>query len=140
LETYAIRRNVMHGNFGILVLGHGSKLTHNKDIIEATAEMLAKKVDGAVVRTAYLNMNTPTVEEGLMSFKDTTVDRVYVLPLFLAHGVHTLEDIPEILGLKDGENRTVYVHGDWNVEVIYTQPLGSDECIANLAYKRLTEA
>ena len=67
----------MHGNFGVLVLGHGSTLTHNKEIIEATAAMPAKKLDGAVVKTAYLNMDTPTVEEGLTSFKDTTVDRVY---------------------------------------------------------------
>jgi len=130
----------MHGNFGVLVLGHGSKLTYNKDIIEATADMLAKKVDGAVVRTAYLNMDTPTVEEGLSSFKDTTVDRVYVLPLFLAHGVHTLKDIPELLGLKEGEHRTTYALGDRNVEIIYAQPLGPDQCIADLAYKRLTEA
>ena len=130
----------MHGNFGVLVLGHGSKLTYNKDIIETTADMLAKKVDGAVVRTAYLNMDTPTVEEGLTSFKDTTVDRVYVLPLFLAHGVHTLKDIPELLGLKEGEHRTTSALGDWNVEIIYAQPLGPDQCIADLAYKRLTEA
>jgi len=84
--------------------------------------MLAKKVDGTVVRTAYLNMDTPTVEEGLMSFKDTTVDRVYVLPLFLAHGVHTLKDIPELLGLKEGEHRTTYALGDRNVEIIYACP------------------
>jgi len=130
----------MHGNFGVLVLGHGSTLTHNKEIIEATAALLAKKLDGAVVKTAYLNMDTPTVEEGLASFKDTTVDRVYVLPLFLAHGVHTLKDIPELLGLKEGENRTLYALGDWNIEIIYAQPLGPDQCIADLAYKRLTEA
>ena len=130
----------MHGNFGVLVLGHGSTLTYNKAIIEATADTLAKKLDGVVVKTAYLNMDTPTVEEGLMSFKDTTVDRVYVLPLFLAHGVHTLKDIPELLGLKEGENRTLYALGDWNIEIIYAQPLGPDPCIADLAYKRLTEA
>jgi len=130
----------MHGNFGVLVLGHGSTHTHNKEIIEATAAMLAKKLDGAVVKTAYLNMDTPTVEEGLASFKDTTVDRVYVLPLFLAHGVHTLKDIPELLGLEEGENHTLYALGDWNIEIIYAQPLGPDQCIADLAYKRLTEA
>jgi len=130
----------MHGNFGVLVLGHGSTLTYNKAIIEATADMLAKKLDGVVVKTAYLNMDTPTVEEGLMSFKDTTVDRIYVLPLFLAHGVHTLKDIPELLGLKEGENRTLYALDDWNIEIIYAQPLGPDPCIADLAYKRLTEA
>ena len=74
------------------------------------------------------------------AYKHTTVDRVYVLPLFLAHGVHTLKDIPELLGLKEGEHRTTSALGDCNVEIIYAQPLGPDQCIDDLAYKRLTEA
>jgi len=130
----------MHGNFGVLVLGHGSKLTYNKDMIDAMADMLAKKIDGAMVRTAFLNMDVPTVEEGLISFRDAAVDRIYAIPLFLAHGVYTLKDIPGQLGLKEGENRIMYRLDDRNIELVYVQPLGHDQCIADLAYKRLTEA
>jgi len=32
----------MEENFGVLVLGHGSKLTYNKNTVEAVANMLAE--------------------------------------------------------------------------------------------------
>lgn len=130
----------MQETFGVLVLGHGSKLTFNKDTVEAVAAMLAEKLDGAPVKTAYLNLDTPTVEEGLKSFATLDIDKLYVLPLFLAHGTHTLKDIPEILGLKDGHKTTTHALGNREIEIIYTEPLGVDPCIADLAFKRLKEA
>ncbi|MDD1725848.1 MAG: sirohydrochlorin nickelochelatase, partial [Euryarchaeota archaeon] len=68
------------------------------------------------------------------------VKTLYVLPLFLAHGVHTLQDIPEILGLTEGQRRTTHSFDDRTVDVIYAEPLGIDPCIADLAFKRLQEA
>ncbi len=62
------------------------------------------------------------------------------LPLFLAHGTHTLKDIPQILGLEDGHKTTTYALGNKAVKVVYTEPLGVDPCIADLAFKRLKEA
>ena len=130
----------MQETFGVLVLGHGSKLSYNKDTVEAVAAMIAERLNGATVKTAYLNMNSPTVEEGLRSFATTEIDKVYVLPLFLAHGTHTLKDIPRILGLEDGQHTTTYALGSKDIEIVYVEPLGIDPCIAELAYKRLREA
>ncbi len=130
----------MNKTFGVLVLGHGSNLTFNKDTVETVAAMLAKRLDGVPVKTAYLNIDTPTVEEGLKSFEGDDVDTLYVLPLFLAHGTHTLKDIPQILGLNDGHKTTKYSLGNREIDVIYTEPLGADPCIADLAFKRLKEA
>ena len=130
----------MEENFGVLVLGHGSKLTHNKSTVEAVANMLAEMMTDAIIKTAYLNMDSPTVEEGIESFASTDVKTLYVLPLFLAHGTHTLKDIPEILGLTDGQRRTTHSFDDRSIEVIYAEPLGVDPCIADLALKRLNEA
>ena len=127
-------------NFGVLVLGHGSKLTYNKHTVEAVATMLAERMTDAIIKTAYLNMDSPTVEEGVESFAETDVTTLYVLPLFLAHGTHTLKDIPEILGLADGQRRTTHSFGDRSIDVVYAEPLGIDPCIADLAYKRLKEA
>ncbi len=130
----------MQETFGVLVLGHGSNLTFNKDTVETVAAMLAEKLDGAPVKTAYLNIDTPNVEEGLQSFADADIDTLYVLPLFLAHGTHTLKDIPQILGLEDGQKMTTYTLGNRAIKVVYTEPLGVDPCIADLAFKRLKEA
>jgi len=130
----------MQENFGVLVLGHGSKLTYNKHTVEAVATMLAEKMTDAIIKTAYLNMDRPTVEEGIQSFAETDVMTLYVLPLFLAHGTHTLKDIPEILGLSDGQRRTTHSFGKRSIDIVYAEPLGIDACIADLAHKRLKEA
>jgi sirohydrochlorin cobalto/nickelchelatase len=130
----------MQENFGVLVLGHGSKLTYNKHTVEAVATMLAERMTEAIIKTAYLNMDRPTVEEGIESFAETGVTTLYVLPLFLAHGTHTLKDIPEILRLSDGQRRTTRSFGDRKVDIVYAEPLGVDPCIADLAHKRLREA
>jgi sirohydrochlorin ferrochelatase len=130
----------MRDNCGVLILGHGSKLTFNKNTVQAVAAMLAEKMTNVTVKTAYLNMDHPTIEEGLANFARTDVTTLYVLPLFLAHGTHTLKDIPEVLGLSNGQRRTTLSLGDRSVNIVYAEPLGIDPCIADLALKRLQEA
>jgi sirohydrochlorin cobaltochelatase len=130
----------MQANSGVLVLGHGSNLTYNKTTVEAVAAMLAERMPETIIKTAYLNMDRPTVQEGIESFADTHVTTLYVLPLFLAHGTHTLKDIPEILGLSDGQKRTTFPLGERDINIVYAEPLGVDRCIADLAHKRLREA
>jgi sirohydrochlorin cobaltochelatase len=130
----------MQENCGVLILGHGSKLTYNKKTVEAVAEMLAERMTDVTVKTAYLNIDRPTIEEGLANFAKTNVTTLYVLPLFLAHGTHTLKDIPEVLGLSNGQRRTTLPLGDRSVDIVYAEPLGIDACIADLAHKRLQEA
>ena len=76
-------------------------------------------------------------------------------PVFLAHGVHTTEDIPRILGLKnddnyDGDHGHGHGHGhsheeeDVNIEfegeIIYTEPFGADKRIADIIKDRVNDA
>jgi sirohydrochlorin ferrochelatase len=124
---------------GILVLGHGSSLPYNRELVEALAKMISKSHSGPV-KTAYLNMNEPHIPEGLESFSGLNVNRIVALPLFLAHGVHTREDIPRELGVSEQSRKGVIKLDGRDVEVICAEPLGVDECIATLAYKRAGEA
>jgi sirohydrochlorin cobalto/nickelchelatase len=124
---------------GILVLGHGSSLPYNRELVESLAQMISRDISGPV-RTAYLNMNHPNIQEGLKSFAGTNVKKIVALPLFLAHGVHTREDIPKELGVDPQKRRGTLTIGGEEVEVICAEPLGVDECIAALACKRAEEA
>jgi sirohydrochlorin cobaltochelatase len=102
--------------------------------------LIAKKYKNIVVRTGFMNMNTPTMKEGLDAFKGTGVSKIIAVPIFLAHGVHTMEDIPRILGIsRDSRETTIKLDGK-NVKLIYSEPLGADELVAELAYKRAQEA
>ncbi len=125
---------------GILALGHGSKLPYNKDVVTGVAELIAGKYKNVVVRTGFMNMNNPTMKEGLDAFKGTGVTKIVAVPIFLAHGVHTTEDIPQILGVSRESRKTKIKLDGRDVTLIYSEPLGADELIADLAFKRATEA
>ena len=130
----------MNEKIGILALGHGSKHPHNKEVVTGVADIIAKKYKNIVVRTGFMNMNTPTMKEGLDAFKGTGVSTIVAVPIFLAHGVHTMEDIPQILGIsKDSRKTTIKLDGK-NVTLVYSEPLGTDELIAEVAFKRAKEA
>ena len=124
---------------GILVLGHGSSLPYNKELVESLANLIGKNHSGPV-KTAYLNMNHPNIPEGLNEFAGTGVSKIVALPLFLAHGVHTRQDIPNEMGIDPQKRRGILKIGGKDVEVICAEPLGVDECIAMLACKRAEEA
>jgi len=130
----------MSGKIGILAVGHGSKLPYNKDVITGVASLIATKYRDVVVRTGFMNMNRPTMKEGLESFKGTGVTTIVACPIFLAHGVHTTEDIPETLGVSRDRRKTTIKLDGRDVTLVYSEPLGADELIADLAFKRSKEA
>jgi len=127
------------GDVGILILGHGSTKPYNKQMAEAYAEMISKTHDGPV-RTAFLNMDEPNIEAGLASFQETDVNTIIALPIFLAHGVHTMEDIPKELGVDPELRKGNCKLNGREVEIRCSEPLGVDEAVAKLAYRRAMEA
>lgn len=130
----------MTEKIGILALGHGSRHPHNKEVVSGVAELIAKKYKNVVVRIGFMNMNTPTMKEGLDGFKGTGVSKIVAVPIFLAHGVHTMEDIPQILGISKESRKTMIKLDGKDVALIYSEPLGVDELVAELAFKRVNEA
>ena len=122
--------------FGLLVVGHGSSQPYNEQLIREVADLLSQKIPGAVTRIGFMNINKPTIKDGLDSFKGTGVKRIVVFPLFLAKGVHTTEDVPGLIGLAEGQKRTTYNGFD----IVYADPLGADDLIAELSARRVREA
>ena len=130
----------MTEKIGILALGHGSRLPYNKNVISGVADLIAEKYENTVVRIGFMNMDDPNMDEGLNAFKGTGVSTIVAVPIFLAHGVHTTEDIPQILGIsKEKRSTTIQLNGN-DVALVYAEPLGADQLIADLAYKRALEA
>lgn len=130
----------MSEKIGILALGHGSRHPHNKDVVSGVADLIAKKYKNVVVRIGFMNMNSPTMKEGLEAFKGTGVSTIVAVPIFLAHGVHTMEDIPQILGISRDSRKTNIKLDGKNVTLVYSDPLGIDDLVAELAFKRAQEA
>ncbi|KAF1073839.1 sirohydrochlorin nickelochelatase [Methanogenium sp. MK-MG] len=118
---------------GFLLVGHGSKKQYNKELIETTADLIAAKEDRFLVKSGFMSINEPSVQEILDEFKTADIEKLVVVPLFLAKGIHILVDIPEILGLEEGTNSgTFALANGTEIPLLYAQPIGSNPMLAEL--------
>jgi len=120
---------------GMLLVGHGSKLPHNKELIEATADMIRKQSSEFVVKTGFMSMNSPSIEEQLEEFRKEDLELLVVVPLFLARGMHINRDIPAILGLEEGQKQGTFALNGKHIPLLYADPIGSDPLLADLMLK-----
>jgi len=125
---------------GLLLVGHGSSLPYNKQLVEDTARLVSRKDPGYIVKCAFMNMNIPTINEALEEFRKEDIDTVIVVPLFLARGVHINKDIPEVLGLPDGSYKGSFQKNGSTIPLIYAEPIGSDPLLAELMLKNAARA
>lgn len=130
----------MSGKIGILAIGHGSRLPYNNQVVTEISDMISKKHPEYIVKAGFMELSNPTVEEALLSFQGTNVDKIVAVPVFLAAGVHIKSDIPKILKLDPQTNKGKINMNGKEVEILYGKPLGSDELIADLIFKRAQEA
>ena len=120
---------------GILLVGHGSKLPFNKELVEETAALIARDYPDFVVKCGFMNMNSPSIEDSLNEFRKEPIDVLVIVPLFLAKGVHILKDIPGILGLPEGEKQGQFALNGKTIPLLYADPIGSDPLLADLMVK-----
>jgi sirohydrochlorin cobaltochelatase len=112
----------------------------NKQLVEDTARLVSQKDPGYIVKCAFMNMNTPTIQEALEEFRKEDIDTVIVVPLFLARGVHINRDIPQVLGLPEGSYRGSLLKNGSEIPLIYADPIGSDPLLAELMLKNAARA
>jgi len=126
---------------GLLLIGHGSRLNYNKELVTATAELMDEKTDEYLLRSCFMENSSPSVLEGIDSMKKEDIDLLVVVPLFLAKGVHVLHDIPELLGLKSGESRGNFILEDGKeIPLVYADPIGKDPLLAEIMLKNAKTA
>ncbi len=121
---------------GLIIIGHGSKLPHNRETLEKLADMLKKQSKFNIVEIAFMTRNKPEIPDVIEKVAKQGITKIVLIPTFLAHGVHTKQEIPEILKLKQ-EKSALKAQG---VEIIYGEPLGSDERIAEIIEEKALKA
>ncbi len=146
---------------GILIVGHGSKLPYNKEVVSEIAEKLDKKMDNVVER-GFMELVLPNIPQQVDKLKEQGMERIIVVPAFLAHGVHTKVDIPTILKLphehigldhshthhhhhhhhhhgEDEEREAKSDLIDFDGEVIFLDPFEADDKVVDIVENRITE-
>ena len=134
---------------GILLVGHGSRLPYGKDVVSQLAEMYKENSD-YLVEVGFMNISKPSIPSALNKLAKEGAEKIIVTPVFLAHGVHTKQDIPHILGLDEGPEHS-HDHGhshheeekeeiEFKGEIIYTEPLGADARLVDIIKDRVASA
>jgi precorrin-8X/cobalt-precorrin-8 methylmutase len=121
---------------GLILIGHGSKLPHNRENLEKLADMLRNRARFPIVEIAFMVRNIPTVPEAIDAIAKQGISKIVLVPAFLAAGIHTTQDIPELIGVKEKEPQLKQA----GIELIYGEPIGSDERIAEILEEKALKA
>jgi len=121
---------------GLIIIGHGSKLPHNRENLEKLADILRKRAAFQTVEISFMVRNKPTIPEAIESLAKKGVTKIVLIPAFLAPGVHTTREIPEMIEMKEKEP----LLKERGIELVYGEPLGSDERIAEIIEEKALKA
>jgi precorrin-8X/cobalt-precorrin-8 methylmutase len=121
---------------GLIIIGHGSKLPHNRENLEKLAEILRKRSKFKTIEISFMVRNKPTIPEAIENLAKKGVSKIVLIPAFIAPGVHTTREIPELIELKEKEPFLK----ERGIELVYGEPLGSDERIAEIIEEKALKA
>ena len=119
----------------ILLVGHGSpekEADSTGFVAERVHEMLHPSCSKNCVRAAYLQFMDPGLPEAIKNAVSDGADKIIIHPFLLSSGFHVTKNIPEIIK----EVRSLYR----NVDIIYTEPLGSHDKLAEVVVERIKES
>ncbi|HLN88564.1 MAG TPA: precorrin-8X methylmutase, partial [Candidatus Binatia bacterium] len=114
----------------------GSKLPHNRENLEKLADMLRSRSKFKTIEIAFMIRNTPTIAEAIDAIAKKGVSKIVLVPAFLAPGVHTTQEIPELIGVKEKQLHLKAL----GIELVYGDPIGSDERIADILEEKALKA
>ena len=128
-----VARGVDLARAALLVLGHGTPLdTRSSEAVEAQVEAIRARGIFADVHGAF--METPPKIEDWREI--TSCREVIAVPFFIADGLHSDEDIPELLGIPGGggaeerERKNPYLLD--GRRLFYSRAVGTDPGMAEV--------
>ena len=121
----------------VLLIGHGSRLPYNKEMADMHAGLLRDK--GYDVYTAFNEFSDPTIEDAMRAIVENGIEEIVALPLFIASGRHTEQDIPPKLGIPGGYGTKQSTKYGRKVMVHYNEPFGDDRGVTRVLLNRLEE-
>jgi len=133
--------SILTSSAGLVLVGHGSEFGSYKETVEQLASIIRRHSHFRTVKVGFMEITSPTIHDALSSAVDEGAEKLIVVPVLLAESRHTMRDIPELLGMQNGQNRgTLSFKGRTDVEVAYCKPIGPDRRLADIILDRADEA
>lgn len=123
-------------NTACIVIGHGSKLPYNKEVIMENAKRLSE-MGIPNVYYAFNELNEPKIEDVLDKAIADGADEIIALPLFISEGDHLKNDIPPKIHLMDGIRETTFRYSGRMINVKYAEPVGKDPRLTELFAEKI---
>ncbi|AIJ06099.1 sirohydrochlorin cobaltochelatase [Methanocaldococcus bathoardescens] len=141
----------------LVLVGHGSRLPYSKELLVKLAEKVKEKNIFPIVEIGLMEFNEPTIPQAVKKAIEQGAKKIIVVPVFLAHGIHTTRDIPRLLGLINDDEEHEHHHHEHghghhhhhhhhhehekleipeDVEIIYREPIGADDRIVDIIIDR----
>lgn len=124
--------------FGLAVVGHGTRRNENSaKAVRYHADRIRAMDRFEEVRALYMD-ERPKIGDVT---EHVSTSNIVVVPLFVADGFHTREDIPEDLGLTDDFRTGYEVPSTVNERTLwYTGAVGTEPLLANVVLERAADA
>lgn len=141
LRTDRLRpeKEIVRMKTGVLVVGHGSKLEFNRDLVVNAAAKMEQMKEFGPVTAAFMQLNEPDIKTGIRTLVGKGAEVIYIQPCFLASGIHLTEDIPGEIGLEKGKTETTMEVDGKKIALRYCMPIGDDDRIAAILADRVRE-
>ena len=139
---------------GVLIVSHGSRLNYNKEFTTALFNKFEKTTDYPS-SFGFMELCGPSIPESIKALtSENDIDRLVVVPVFIAPGMHTTHDIPHILGLleeheHEHEHSHDHDHGhdhshdltpiEFEGEVLYPEPIMADDILIDILVDMVNE-
>ncbi|MEF8825292.1 MAG: CbiX/SirB N-terminal domain-containing protein [Halapricum sp.] len=122
----------------LAVIGHGTERNpKSADAVYEHVAALEERTDFAEVGAVFMD-EAPYVADVLDRFE---ADDIAVVPLFIADGFHTRDEIPELLGITDDPRSGYPVPGEVEGRRIwYASSVGTDPLVPDVILERAADA
>ena len=116
----------------VILLGHGSRAPEANEAMYEVARRLGERWPEYRFGTAFLEINAPSIPEGIDLAAEAGAERILLLPYFLHLGNHVQKDLPRFM--EEGRRRHP------GVEIVLGAHLGFHPMLVEVAEERLLEA
>jgi sirohydrochlorin cobaltochelatase len=111
----------MASDSALVLFAHGSRDPEWARPFEALRARLERRLPATAVMLAFLEQMQPNLPEAIGMLAGQGIERVTVLPLFMAQGSHLREELPRIVARACEDNPGVLVRT--------SAPVGEVECL-----------
>ena len=157
--------NMADKKTGVMLLSNGSRLPDGKEVIEAYKKMYQEEFPDIPVEYGFMEIRKPGIPETIKKLTtENDLEKIIVVPVFVAHGLHTKRDIPGMLGIESDFEEDEHDHGhhhdhdhghhhghhhhhhdhddekvEFDGEIVLTDPLGIDKRMYEIIKDRVSE-